>query len=299
MVAAVLAALAVAPARAAAQAQDDDPRPREAKAACAAGQVERGIAILADLFAVTNDVSWVYNQGRCYQQNGRPEAAINRFREYLRRADVSETEKRTEAQRFIEELEQELQEEARRAPAQARPDVRSLPAATDLGAAGPGADTTTTTGPAPPEPGPDPAGGPPTVHAQLGGDQPAPSRGLLVGGAALLGMGAVALAGGVASSLKVKDLEDETRQWSAAQWKRLAASQEKTATRYERLQWVGYGVAALALAGGGLCLFKATDAGVSGPDGGGAMLPTRGEARVWFAPVVQPGGGGGQLTVTF
>jgi hypothetical protein len=291
LAAGVLAALAAgAPAPAGARAQDEDPRPREAKAACAAGQVDRGIALLAALFAETSDVSWVYNQGRCYQQNGRPEEAINRFREYLRRAAVSETEKRTEAQRFIEELEEEL----RRAPARAgivvgsAHDVEPLPGD-------------------PPQPPPAPPGrdgvgdGAPSVRAPSGDDRPVSRRGLMVGGAALVGVGVLGLAGGIFSSLRVKALEDETRGWSAAEWKRRAATQENTAGRYERWQWVGYGVAALALAGGGACLFVATrdDAVDRLTAGGRAMLRPRRGARVSFAPVVQPGGGGGQLAVTF
>jgi hypothetical protein len=281
-----------APAPAAARAQDEDPRPREAKAACAAGQVDRGIALLAALFAETSDVSWVYNQGRCYQQNGRPEEAINRFREYLRRAAVSETEKRIEAQRFIEELEEEL----RRAPARSGIVVGS---AHDEEPPPPAGD--------PPQPSPAPAGragvddGAPSVRAPSGDDRPVARRGLMVGGAALVGVGVLGLAGGIFSSLRVKALEDETRGWSAAEWKRRAATQENTAGRYERWQWVGYGVAALALAGGGACLFVATrDAAVDRlTAGGGAMLRPRRGARVSFAPVVQPGGGGGQLAVTF
>ena len=64
----------------------DDPRPREAKAACAAGRVDEGIAVLARLYAESNDLMWVFNQGRCYQQNGRSDEAIQRFREFLRKA---------------------------------------------------------------------------------------------------------------------------------------------------------------------------------------------------------------------
>jgi hypothetical protein len=52
-------------------------------------------------------VNYVYNQGRCYQQNGRVDQALNRFREYLRRATGASAEERHEVQGFIDELEQQ------------------------------------------------------------------------------------------------------------------------------------------------------------------------------------------------
>ena len=83
----------------------DDPRPREARAACAAGEIQKGIRILADLYADDEDLTWVYNQGRCYQQNGWADEAIERFQEYLRRArDITPAE-RGEVEKFIAELE--------------------------------------------------------------------------------------------------------------------------------------------------------------------------------------------------
>jgi hypothetical protein len=111
--------------------ESDDARRIEARAACAAGQVEKGIGILARLFAETGDYTWVYNQGRCYQQNGRAAEAINRFREYLRRAQGLSAEDTREVQGFIRELEQA--EAAKPAgsssPSLAPPPVTSSPAA--------------------------------------------------------------------------------------------------------------------------------------------------------------------------
>ena len=50
-----------------AQAQDSglDPRVGEAKTACAAGDLQKGIRLLAELYTATNDPIWVFNQGRC------------------------------------------------------------------------------------------------------------------------------------------------------------------------------------------------------------------------------------------
>jgi hypothetical protein len=56
---------------------------RAAKKACLTGDPEKGVAILADLFIDTDDLAYIFNQGRCYEQNRRYEDAIGRFREYL------------------------------------------------------------------------------------------------------------------------------------------------------------------------------------------------------------------------
>jgi hypothetical protein len=60
-------------------------REDEAKKACAVGDVSKGIDILAELFVESNRFVFVYNQGRCHQQNGHWEKAINRFEEFLRK----------------------------------------------------------------------------------------------------------------------------------------------------------------------------------------------------------------------
>jgi tetratricopeptide (TPR) repeat protein len=59
---------------------------RAAKKACLLGEVEKGSEILADLFVETNDPTFIYNQGRCFEQNGKNEQAILRFKEYTRKA---------------------------------------------------------------------------------------------------------------------------------------------------------------------------------------------------------------------
>ena len=107
----IVALLLPAPVRA-----EDESREVKAKRACAAGRVEEGVELLAALYAETGDVNYVYNQGRCYQQNGRVDQALNRFREYLRRATGASTSERAEVQGFIDELERQ-----RAAPAATSP----------------------------------------------------------------------------------------------------------------------------------------------------------------------------------
>ncbi|HEY0713675.1 MAG TPA: hypothetical protein VGF45_13430, partial [Polyangia bacterium] len=97
-----------------AAAPSEDPRAAEARRACATGQVDRGVDLLASIIAESGDPSAVYNQARCYQQNGRPEEALNRFREYLRIGADEKPADRRKAERFIAELEAELEAKANR-----------------------------------------------------------------------------------------------------------------------------------------------------------------------------------------
>ena len=81
---------------------------KAAKKACAMGDFRKGADILTDLFIETNNATYVYNQGRCYQQNNRWEQAISRFREFLRRAkDISESD-RVDTERQIADCEASL-----------------------------------------------------------------------------------------------------------------------------------------------------------------------------------------------
>jgi hypothetical protein len=75
--------LAVVPVSSAAS-KDSVDIARQARVECAAGNYEVGARLLAELWVSTKDTTWIYNQARCYEQNGQNELAANRFREYLR-----------------------------------------------------------------------------------------------------------------------------------------------------------------------------------------------------------------------
>jgi tetratricopeptide (TPR) repeat protein len=62
-------------------------REDQARAACSSGRLQEGASILTELFAQTDEGTYLFNLGRCYQQNGRREEALMRFRAYLRRPD--------------------------------------------------------------------------------------------------------------------------------------------------------------------------------------------------------------------
>src|SRR3954470_12357718 len=106
----VLACLALtAAAEAHAAPRTREQRETEARTACAAGRVEAGIEVLAQLLTEYGHPNYIYNQARCYQQNGKAEPAISRFKEYLRAASDVTADERARVERFIGELEAEVQ----------------------------------------------------------------------------------------------------------------------------------------------------------------------------------------------
>ncbi len=54
-----------------------------------------------DLFVKTEDPVFIFNQGRCFEQNGHFEEAINRFLEYLRKAKKASGQDRADTERHI------------------------------------------------------------------------------------------------------------------------------------------------------------------------------------------------------
>jgi tetratricopeptide (TPR) repeat protein len=80
-------------------------REKEAKKACLAGKnsYEQGIEILAELFAITNEPTYIYNQGRCYQQNNQPDLALSRFQEYLRKDPKMTPKEKATLEKYMKE----------------------------------------------------------------------------------------------------------------------------------------------------------------------------------------------------
>ena len=107
-----------------AHAQPADPRELEAKRECSAGRYQRGVDLLAALYVETSEPIYVYNQGRCYEENGRLEQAVSRFREYQRKLPktADNAAEITEVDARIRALEARLAEaRAREAPPPEKP----------------------------------------------------------------------------------------------------------------------------------------------------------------------------------
>jgi hypothetical protein len=237
------AALAIAVLPAIARAQQD-PRETEAKKACLANRPDRGIELLAELYAETNDATYIYNQGRCYQQNGRSADAVIRFREYLRKATGIAAGEKAEVERSIAELEDQQRKAQAAAAAQSAAVI---------------------TAPAPARDDHD---------AQR-------ERRLRIGGIVSAAIGAAAIAGGAYMGYRAKQLSDEVS--ADARKGMFSQSKYDDGERAETLQWVAYGVGVVAIVSGAALYVFGIDRGgdtgatvtampVVGPGGGGASL---------------------------
>jgi hypothetical protein len=240
-----------------------DPRILEARKACAAGQVERGVELLAEIVAERNDANAIYNQGRCYQSNGRPEQALARFREYLRIAPKLRRRDRQQVNAFIRELQQELEAKARRTAPSPGP---TPPAASPTAAAAPppvparsktSEPAATVPAPPPSEPA---ATAPPPIASEPAAAVPAaalaatpveaePARGrtlrlLSIAGAAV---GTVSLAVGIYYGVQASRLERELERRGSPMSSAAFDRKWQQGKRAETRQWIGYGTAAVAL----------------------------------------------------
>jgi len=80
-------------------------RERQAKKACLSGDYVKGVSILAELYVETEEPTYLYNQGRCYEQNVRYVEAAERFREYMRKARRMTAKEKADAEKHIAECE--------------------------------------------------------------------------------------------------------------------------------------------------------------------------------------------------
>jgi hypothetical protein len=226
------------------------------------GDVATGIGILGQLYAETRDPSFLFNQGRCYQQNGQLEQARTRFSEYLRVGKHEPPEDIGRARALMKEIDEAL---ARQRPAEPRLVLVAPPA----------------TAPA----------------ATTPGERQA--RALRVTSIALAAVGAAAVASGVYMGLKVRSIENDINGEFAGQavvtdGGRLQR-QLTDGARYETWQWVSYGVGVAALAGAATTFFIGRFSSAAAPGAAGAAE----RSAMVLEPVLSPGSAGGRLLVRF
>jgi hypothetical protein len=200
-------------------------RERAAKKACATSDYRTGIDVLADLYLDTNDPTYVYNQGRCYEQNSRFAQAIERFREYLRKATDLTADDRQEVQKHVADCESYLPKTP--------PAVVPVPSNPPVNPA--------------PHPQPIPSTLPQPLEVGKA-SAPAPTEsgaGLRWAGLATAGIGVVALAVGVVLNLKHESLVNQQNT------ERFSRSRESDLSTYKTWSWASYGVGAAAVLAGG------------------------------------------------
>jgi hypothetical protein len=197
-----------------AQETRQDPRVANAKTACAAGDVQQAVRLLAELYTATNDPIWIFNQARCYHQNNQLQSAHARFKEFLRKSSNGPAEDVKDARNYINEIEADLRKN------DAKPE-------------GPTGGTASSVTKTPAEGSPDASQG----------------RGLRYAGIGCGILGGAALVSGVIFTVLVnKANQDMQNQKKSDSVPVSTLNADLTnAPRYETLQWVSYGVGAAAL----------------------------------------------------
>jgi tetratricopeptide (TPR) repeat protein len=238
-------------------------REKAAQKACALGDYQKGVDILADLLVGSDDPNYIYNQGRCYEQNSRWEQAINRFREYLRKdASLSDGD-RADVERHISECEVALAKDAQAA----QPPAAAAPA--------PVASVET----------PAPAPAPPPVKPEVSATPALPlsdgsqGKGLRVAGIVCAAVGLAAVGTGIGLALKTQSMSSDADKNGGT-----TQAQEDLRKSLETWGWVSYGVGAIAIATGAILYIvgwpndKATNVALlpaAAPDGASMILKGR------------------------
>jgi hypothetical protein len=230
-------------------------RERVARKACLTGDVPKGIDILADLFVETEDITYVFNQGRCFQQNHRWQEAVDRFQEYLRKSADLPQNQRTEAEAHIADCKAHLPRPADSSPPATAPTSAMPSPTTPNGRTAPVAMAA-----------PSSTVEPPAV-TQAQADDGGSSR-LRIAGIAMGAAGLAAIGTGVAFAWKTHDIVDEMYANG------YQPGDESSRVSYNRWGWVAYGVGTAALVGGAALYWL----------GRPTNNATAQQTRVWVAP---------------
>ena len=267
-----------------------DSRERAAKRACLNGDATKGVQILTELYIDSKDPTWIFNQGRCYEQSSRYEEAIGRFREYLRKiTGSSDTDKasRSAAEKHIADCEALL---GKSSPPQASPAQPAAPQpplpqpyAGQPYAGQPYAGQPYAQGPqasmayaSSPPPGYAPAAQPPAYVVAQPPAAASAGAGLRIAGVATMAVGGAALIAGVVLNLKANSMVSDLQN-------HFDEGDYSSSKDYKTLSAVSYGLGAACVAGGAILY----------------ILGVRAGNRVAVAPQVAAGGAGAVLWGAF
>ncbi len=197
-------------------------RERAARRACLTGDADGGVAILADLYIDTRDLNYLFNQGRCFEQNRRYEDAIGRFREYLIKSNNLRPDEHAEVQRHINACESYLRKPTEEAKPEPRPSVVET----------------------------SPVVAPPVEPTQVveAVPEPAPAASgqvMRISGLVLGGLGVGGLVTGLVLNLKANSMSDELEE-------QYDPDRDSTRKSYKIGARIGYGAGAASLAAGAI-----------------------------------------------
>ena len=228
---------------------------KAARTACLAGDYAKGVTLLSELFVETKNPNWIFNSARCFEQNARFQEAISRFQEYLRVAKHLSDAERADAQKHIDDCQDNLAKQSPRplvpvveqpvAPATPRPESSAVAAPAPVRHV---VDASTTAG---------------TPATETG-------SGLRVAGITTAVVGGAALVAGIVFNLKANSLASDLKKTDG-----YTSDKESSRKTYQTLGWGGYGVGAACLATGAVLYVL----GLRSSDG----------SPVAFAPAFTPG----------
>jgi hypothetical protein len=216
---------------------------RTAKKACLAGDPAKGVDILAELYVDTNDITYIFNQGRCFEQNRRYEDAVGRFREYLVKGENLTAEEKAVAQKRIDACESYLPKREPPAPVVPTPKMQPQPAQVPI-----------------------------SPEAAIAARQPAQldgkaGSGLRIAGIAMASVGVAALIAGVVLNLKVNSMSSDLEKPD-----NFNRDTDTSRKNYKTLGWVSYGVGGACVAGGALLYYLGRRSGRN-PGPSVALIP--------------------------
>jgi len=227
---------------------------RAARKACLSGDSAKGVSILSDLFVDTKDPTYIFNQGRCFEQNRRYEDAIARFQEYLRAGMHLTPSDKESAEKHIADCQDLLAKQTGQTAAAAAPaSPIQAPVIQQTFAPLPLMAT--------------PTQGPVAVQQAL----PQPTRttgsGLRTAGIITASAGGAAVIAGFIFNLKVNSMASDME--TPGGYSDSKESQRKT---YQTLGWVSYGVGAACVATGAILYILGLRSG-SGSSASIALVP--------------------------
>lgn len=217
-----------APAVQAGSIESVDAKVRRARTACLAGDYAEGTRLLSELFVATMNATFIYNQGRCFEQSRRYDDAVGRFQEFLRAGKKLTNAEKADAQKHIDDCKELLASER----AQAAPVAPAAPPQVAVVPVAPAALVTTPTAPTlqpnPPSPG-------------------SAGSGLRTAGILTASVGGAALVAGIILNYESNSLAKELKKTDG-----YTSGKESDRKTYETFGWIGYGAGAACVAAGAI-----------------------------------------------
>jgi hypothetical protein len=209
---------------------------RTARKACLSGDYMKGVSILSDLFVDTHDPTYIFNPGRCFEQNRRYEDAIARFQEYLRAGTNLGPSDKASAEKHISDCQDLLAKQT------------GQPAATQAPAAPVQAPILQQASAAPPPASVTPRPVPVVLQQMQPQPASAPGSGLRTTGIITASIGGAAVIAGVIFNLKVNSMASDMQNTPGG----YSDGKESDRKTYETLGWVSYGVGAACVVTGAI-----------------------------------------------